>query len=341
MKILFIGGYGNISWYCTKKAIALGHEVYLLNRDLKSGTRREIPKEAKLIHADIRNICECKKALENYHFDVVCDFLCYNGEQAKTAIELFNGKTNQYIYISSDALYKKPDKDGLFRETSEQYKLGEGSDYINGKIEAEIEFQKAYHNINFPITIVRPSYTYDTILLYSIGYNCYTTVQRCLEGKPLLMAGNGNNLWTFTHSKDFANVFVQLFGKPESIGETYQISGDTVESFNYVMKTLLKICGLKKIKVIHIPKEELLNQKGFPLIEILQRTENRLFDTSKIKKLVPNWKTEVTIEQGLKETIDWLNENPKRKRFVPAINEKLEKLTEQFKKYEKEFIINE
>ena len=341
MKILFIGGYGNISWYCTKKAIERGYEVYLLNRDLKSGTRREIPQEAKLIHADIRNIEECKNILKDYEFDVICDFLCYNGEHAQSAIELFKDKTKQYIYISSDAVYKNPDKDGLFRETSEKYKLGEGSDYANGKLEAEIEFQKAYKEMNFPVTIVRPSYTYDTILLYSIGHNCYTSIQRYLDGKPLLMAGDGNNLWTFTHSRDFANIFVELFGKKECIGETYQISSDTVETFNYVMKTLLKLFGLKKVKVIHIPEKEMMEHEEFSPKDMKQRFHNRLFDNSKIKNLFPDWKSQITIEQGLKETVDWLNENPKRKRFVPALDEKLENLTNCYKKYEKEITLDD
>ena len=239
MKVLFIGGYGNISWYCTKKAIELGYEVYLLNRELTTKTRREIPKEAMVIVADYRDIEQTKQAISPYSFDVVCDFICYNAEQAKNAVALFKNKTKQYIFISSDSVYKNPDSDGLFRETSEKYKEGESSQYINGKLEAEHVFMDEYMNSGFPITIVRPGYTYDTIIPYSIGHNCFTTVQRCIDGKPLLIAGDGENKWTFTHSKDFAEAFVQLFGKKECIGEAYQLSGECVESFNTVMTKIL------------------------------------------------------------------------------------------------------
>ena len=341
MKVLFIGGYGNISWYCTKKAIEKNFEVYLLNRDLKTGTRREIPKEAKLICADIRNIEETRNILKDYEFDVVCDFLCYNREQAQNAIKLFKDKTKQYIYISSDSVYKKPDDDGLFRETSEKYKPGEGSEYINGKLEAEIEFMNANRDMGFPVTIVRPGYTYDTIMLYSIGHNCFTTVQRCLDGKPLLIAGSGNNLWTFTHSMDFANAFVELFGKKECIGEDYQLSGDVVETFNNVMKTELKLLGLKKVNVIHIPLEEMMKHQEFSPKDMLHRYQNRIFDTAKIKKIAPLWKTEISIEKGLKDTIDWFNEVPTRRRFSETLDKNLENLTKEFSLYKEEISLYE
>ena len=336
MKILFIGGYGNISWFCTKKSIEKGHEVYLLCRDLKTGTRREIPKEAKIIKADIRNIEATKEILKNYNFDVVCDFLCYNKEHAKNAINLFENKTKQYIYISSDSVYKTPDKDGLFRETSIKYNVGESSDYINGKLEAEIEFMNAYKNTSYPITIVRPGYTYDTIMPYSIGHNCFTTVKRCLEGKALLIAGNGDNLWTFTHSRDFADAFVELFGRKECIGEDYQLSGNCVETFNKLMRIELKLLGLNSVNVIHIPYEAIEKHEEFSPKDMLHRYQNRIFDTSKIKKIATQWSPNINIEKGLQETINWFNENEKRKRFSEQLDNNLENLTNEFKQNQKE-----
>ena len=340
MKVLFVGGYGNISWYCTKKAIESGYEVYLLNRELTTKTRREIPKEAKVIVADYRDIEQTKQAISSYSFDIVCDFICYNAEQAKNAVALFKNKTKQYIFISSDSVYKKPDADGLFRETSEKYKIGESSPYINGKIEAEQVFTEEYKKCGFPVTIVRPGYTYDTIMPYSIGHNCFTAVQRCIGGKPLLIAGDGENKWTFTHSKDFAEAFVQLLGKKECIGEDYQLSGDCVESFNNVMLKILYLLGLKRCEVIHIPPEELLKHEEFSPKDMLHRLQNRVFDNSKIKNIAKGWETKIFIDQGLRETVDWMLEDKTRQRFVKTLDENLENLTNEFINLKKEIIIN-
>lgn len=340
MKILFLGGYGNISWFCTKKAIEAGNEVFLLNREQTTKTRREIPKETKVILSDYRDFEETKNALKDENFDVVCDFICYNGAQAKTAVDLFKDKTKQYIFISSDSVYKKPDSDGLFRESSIKYNEGESSAYINGKIEAEKVFSDAYEKLNFPTTIVRPAYTYDTIIPYSIGHNCFTAPKRYIEGKPLLIAGSGENKWTFTHSRDFASAFIKLFNNKECIGEDYQLSGDCVETFNNVMKRILFLLGIKKIDVIHIPKEEILKIEEFSPKDMLHRLQNRVFDNSKIKKTVPDWKTEINVYDGLKETMDWMMEKPCRQRFVENLDKNLENLTNKFYYLKKEIIIN-
>ena len=340
MKVLFVGGYGNISWYCTKKAIELGYDVFLLNREQTTKTRREIPKEAKVILADYRDFERTKNALKNEKFDVVCDFICYNGQQAQQAVETFRGTTKQYIFISSDSVYKTPDADRLFRETSEKYQLGESSPYINGKLEAESVFIKAYENEEFPVTIVRPGYTYDTIMPYSIGHNCFTTVQRCIDGKPLLIAGNGNNKWTFTHSRDFAQAFVQLFAKEECIGEDYQLSGDCVESFNTVMYKILQLLGVKTYSVIHIPPEGLLKHEEFSPKDMLHRLQNRVFDNSKIKSIAKGWETKIGIDEGLKETITWMLEKPERQRFVKTLDDNLENLTKEFYNLKEEINIH-
>lgn len=340
MKVLFIGGYGNISWWCTKRAIEKGYDVYLLNREQTTKTRREIPKEANVIIADYRNFEQTKAVLKKYNFDVVCDFICYNAEQAKNAIELFRDKTKQYIVISTDSVCKTPDKDGYFRETSLKYQKGEGGDYTNGKLEVEETFQNAYKKEEFPVTIARPAYTYDTIMPYSIGHNCFTAVQRCLDGKPLLILGDGENKWTFTHSRDFANMFVELFGKRECLGEIYQIAGDCVETYNNIMKKILFRLGIKKIKVINIPLSEFMKHEEFSPKDECHRAQNRVFDNSKIKNIARNLEPCITVDDGVNLTIDWLMEKPERRRIVKALDEKLETLTNEFRNTAKEIEIN-
>ncbi len=327
-KVLFIGGYGNISWWCTKFAIEKGFDVYLLNRDLQSGTRRDIPKEAKIIKADYRNQEETKTVLKDYEFDVVCDFICYNKEQAENAVEVFREKTKQYIFISSECVYKRVIKNLPFKENSEKYNEDEVGSYISDKLKAEKIFINEYEKNNFPITIVRPALTYDTIVPVSIGHNCYTVPKRCLEGRSLLIAGEGNNLYSFTHSSDFAAAFVELIGNENTLGEDYHIANQTWRTWNEASEILLDTLGVSNKKMIHIPFEEVL-KLDLPLQSELmyQRMLHNIFDLSKIRKIVPNWNTKISLEQGYRLTLEWLNENEKRKRFNPLVNEKLDIVT--------------
>ena len=329
MKILFTGGYGNISWWCTKNALDEGHEVYLLNREQTTVTRRSIPKNAKIIKTDYRDFNETKNAIEKYDFDVVCDFLCGNLEHAQIAYELFKNKTKQYIFISTESVFKR-DYEGI-NEKSEKYSEEEVSPYVLGKLQGEKFFNDKLKNEKFPLTIVRPCYTLDTILPYSIGHNCFTVAKRYLEGRPILIAGNGENRWTFTHSSDFANAFSAVAGNFDTIGDDFNIIGDTVTTFNDIMGILAKELIDKTPEFIHIPYDECLKLEQFMPHDLMeQRLKSAIFDNSKIKSLAKNWQTKMNAKDIVSSTLKWLNEDDRRKRFNKELDEKLEALTQKY-----------
>ena len=327
MRILFTGGYGNISWWCTKKAIDLGCEVYVLNREQTLATRREIPAEVNIINADYRNFKAVKESIDDIDFDVVCDFLCFNKDNAEMAYELFRGKTKQYILISTESVFKR---EGIVSEKSNKYSEEEASPYILGKLQAERFFTEKYNKDHFPLTIVRPGYTLDTILPYSIGHNCYTVAQRYIDGKPILIAGDGENRWTFTHSSDFANGLSVVLGNYDTLGENFNIMGDTITTFNDIMGILAKILVNKKPELLHIPYNDCINL--FPPEDLIkQRMENAIFDTTKIKTLNPVWETKMGVNDIVISTIKWLNEDSRRKRFNKDLDEKLESITLKYR----------
>lgn len=331
MRILFIGGNGNISWYCVEYALAKGYEVWELNRGESSKTRRDIQSGVKVIHGDMRKPQVIKEIFADKEFDIVCDFICYNAQHAKTDIELFTGKIKQLIVISSAVVYKRTDEFVPFVENMPHNLPEISSSYIAGKVEMEWVFWKEYTSNHFPVTILRPGYTYDTILPVSIGHNCYTAIQKILEGRPLLIAGEGNNLWSFTHAKDFAKAFVELLGNQEAIGQAYNISSDEWLTWNEASSILLKVLGLEENRVIHIPSERALKLEEFQPEDMMQeRIGNNIHNTEKIKKLLPEWKCEISLEEGMKETLAWLNAKEIRKRIVPRYEIMLEKLYKEF-----------
>lgn len=332
MKVLLIGGNGNISWHCTNEALKHGHEVYVLNREITLSTRRRIPDKAIKLMGDIRDISNIEKLLNTMNFDVVCDFLCFNDTNARNAIKLFKGKTKQYIFISSEAVYKRAAKYLPFKETCPKNEVQSSCDYVAGKIRAEEVFQTAYEKDNFPVTIVRPGYTYDTIVPVSIGQNCFTVVNRYMAGKPVLIAGEGNNLWTFTHSRDFARAFVELIGNPDALGEDFHITTDEWLTWNDATTILLDALGLENREVIHVPFEQVLQtdlavQKDL----IYQKMWHNIYDNSKIRRYTFNtWKAEISLSDGIRETLGWLNEDEVRRRINVDLNRMLDKITNEF-----------
>ena len=331
MKVLFLGGNGNISWWCVDQCVKQGYEVFALNRGITIKSRRSMNKSVTVINTDLRDVKLTKQMLEKYTFDVVCDFICYNAQDALNAIDIFKDKTKQYIFISSDSIFRRTIKNLPFAENSVKYDRSVSDTYIRGKLEAEEIFIDSYEKIGFPVTIVRPGLTYDTIVPVSIGHNCFTVSQRCLNGKPLLIAGEGNNLWTFTHSSDFAGAFIYLVGNNDAVGEDYNISSDEWTTWNKASKILLDVLTIKEQRVIHIPFNDVL-YLNLPISRelMLQRMWHNIYNTNKIKKVAKSWTSHVSLETGLRQTIDWLCEDEAHRRFIDHINNRLEIITKEY-----------
>jgi nucleoside-diphosphate-sugar epimerase len=225
VKVLFIGGNGNISWYCVQEAINQGHEIWMLHRGLTTRTRRDIQPEVKVIHADIRDHAKAETILDGLMFDVVIDFICYNKEQAEFDVKLFYDKTDHFIFISTGSVYERGTQNLPYREDSPKVK-NSIREYANDKLAAENVFLNAFKRFGFPITIIRPGYTYDTIIPVSCGLNDWTVCQRILNGKPPIILGDGSSIYTFTHSRDFADALVALLTACYPIGEAFNITSD-------------------------------------------------------------------------------------------------------------------
>lgn len=328
MKILFIGGNGNISWYCVQKSLERGHEVWELNRSQSINTRRKIQPEVKKVTADIHHYKTVKQLLNETTFDLIIDFICFNQEDAERDINLFSGKTKHFAFISSESIYKRAGKNLPFKENCPQNDPKVSSPYISGKLMAEQTFKKAKETQNFPVTIIRPAYTYDAIIPVSIGHNCFTAPNLYLQGFPALIAGDGTNLWSFTHSRDFAEALIPLLENEDTIGEAFHIATDEWLSWNEEMEILFHALGLKEFKCIHVPYEEALQIDYFQPKDLMaQRMWHNIYDISKVKSYVPNWKPKIPFEEGIKETLSWLNEKDIYKRINPAHEQELRKLS--------------
>lgn len=328
MKVLFIGGTGNISWHCVTKAQQAGHKVWILNKGETTKTRRPCPKNTKQLCADMRDVTAVKNALKGMKFDVVADFICYTPEQALTDIKLFCNITKQFIFISSAGNYQRPCKYPITESTPLH---NPGWKYAQNKIDCEKIFLEYYKKENFPLTIVRPGHTYDTLIPDAVGKGDWTNAKRMIEGKPIVIHGDGSTLWTVTHSEDFARAFIKLFGNPAAIGEAFHITSDELLTWRQISKMVASALGVKNPRFIYVPSETIaqLNPEiGEGLL--CHKTWSDIYDNSKIKSIAKGWKAKITFEKGIKRTINWLRADKNRQRVNSDLNLFLDDLCNKF-----------
>lgn len=324
MKVLFIGGTGIISSAVSRLAVERGIELYHLNRG-KSHRKIE---GVKNITGDIRNVKLAKEILKDYHFNVVVNWISFVPEHVKADIEIFSGKTDQYIFISSASAYEKPIS--KLPITEETPLINPFWKYSRDKAECEKILLNAFKTNGFPLTIVRPSHTYDNTLIPTDWG--YTILDRMLKEKKVIIPGDGTSLWVLTHNTDFAVGFIGLFGKNESIGEAFHITSDELLNWNQIYKMMADELEVP-LRAIHIPSDFIAKynpEHGAGLLG--DKSHSVIFDNSKIKKLVPEFKCKIPFSEGVKEIISWYKNNPEWQVVDENINVSIDRIITAFEK---------
>ena len=264
--------------------------------------------------------------LQEHQFDVVVNWIVYKPEQALRDIDYFSGQTGQYIFISSASAYQKPiQKLPITEETPLDNPYWA---YSRAKIACEEVLLEAYQNDGFPATIVRPSHTYDKTLLPVSGG--YTTLDRMLKGKPVIIHGDGSSLWVLTHNRDFAVGFNGLLGREEAIGEDFQITSDNLITWNAIYQAVADAAGVP-LDPVYIPStiiaEAIPDWKASLLGD---KSHSVIFDNSKIKGLVPDFDPQITYQEGSKETISWYSEHPEAQVVNQELSTQMDDLIKRF-----------
>jgi nucleoside-diphosphate-sugar epimerase len=328
MKVLFIGGTGNISSSVTELAVSKGIELYHLNR----GNRPSV-EGVKQITGDI-NSENIYDVLADHNWDVVVNWIVFKPHELERDFHLFKGRTKQYIFISSASCYQKPPIEPIYTENTPL--TNPHWDYSRDKIDCENLLQSYIKEHQFPATIVRPSHTYNTALPVSIGaWDEYTIVDRIKKDKPIVVQGDGTSLWTITHASDFAVGFIGLFNREEAIGQAYHITGEETLTWNQIYQAMGAALG-KVPRLIHIPSWSIIRyaeEIGYPSEEgglWGDKSHCALFDNSKIKNLVPEFRTTIPFAEGIKKTIAWFEADSSRQLIRPETDKYMDGLVERF-----------
>jgi nucleoside-diphosphate-sugar epimerase len=321
MKALFIGGTGNISLSVSRLALYQGWDLYLLNR----GIRETKVDGAHHIRADVYNNKNLADSLRNHLWDVVVDWIAFTEEDIERDLELFRGKTKQFIFISSASAYQKPLSHPIVRESTPLF--NPYWQYSRDKIACEMRLMKAYREEGFPVTIVRPSLTYSTVIPVALGgWQEYTVVDRMKRGKKIIVHGDGTSLWTITHAEDFAKGFFGLMSHPQAIGQDFHITSDELFTWNQIYQMLADAVGVPP-NIVHIPSEFICTFDPEQTGNLLgDKAHSVIFDNTKIKTLVPGFQATIPFHQGIRGTLAWLDKDPKRKWIRPETDMMMDKI---------------
>ena len=327
MKVLFIGGTGNISTAVSRLCVQRGIELHLLNR----GKRSPALSGTRSIVCDITNAAELSSALKGHEWDAVVDWIAFREEDVQRDYELFRGKTKQYIFISSASAYERPAQHPVVTETTPL--SNPFWQYSRDKIACEMKLRNLHQKEGFPATIVRPSHTYDTVIPVPIGgWTEYTTVDRIKRGKKIIVHGDGSSLWVMTHADDFAKGFFGLIGNQKAVGEAFHITSDEVLTWDQIHEAVGEAVGCNP-NIVHISSEmlamfdeelrgSLIGDKGTSVI----------FDNSKIKRFVPDFAATIPFREGIKRTIAWFEADPSRQIIRKETNDWIDGMVERYEK---------
>jgi len=310
MRVLFIGGTGNISTACTELAVECGIDLTLLRRGQRAAS---VPAPVRTIAADINDEAAVAQALDSEKFDAVVDWIAFTPSHIERDIRLFRDRTDQYIFISSASAYQRPVSHYLITESTPL--ANPYWQYSRDKIACEDRLMHEHRESGFPITIVRPSLTYgDTQIVLAVNswQKSYTAVDRMRRGKEVIVPGDGSSLWVITHNSDFAQGLVGLLGHRQAIGHAFHITSDEVLTWDRIYTITAQAADVEP-RVVHIASDFL----GTCMPDLIgsltgDKASSVVFDNSKIKRFVPGYNARIPFAEGIAKTIAWFDADPAR-----------------------------
>ncbi len=324
-RLLVIGGTGVISSAVTRLAVERGLDVTVLNRG--SSATRPLPEGAELVRADVRDPASVRAALGSREFDSVVDWVAFTPEHVQADVDLFAGRTGQYVFISSASAYQTPPERLPVTESTPL--RNPFWQYSRDKIACEDLLVRAYRDSGFPATVIRPSHTYDRTLVPLDGG--WTAVERMRQGREVVVHGDGTSLWTLTHHADFARGMVPLLGNPRTLGEAFHITSDDTPTWDQIVRALAAAAGVEP-RMVHVPSDAIAAadpEWGAGLLG--DKAHSMVFDTTKLRRLVPDFATTIRFEQGAREIVDWHDADPARRAVDARLDALMDDLVARFR----------
>jgi nucleoside-diphosphate-sugar epimerase len=324
LSVLFLGGSGIISSACSWRAVEQGIDLSALNRG--TSTLRALPSQVHRLVGDVGDIDSVRAAVGERSYDVVVDWLAFTPDHVRARTDLFRGRVGQYVFISSASAYQTPPERLPVTESTPL--RNPHWSYSRDKIACEDLLTHLYREEGYPVTVVRPSHTYDrTSVPFEGGW---TIVERMRRGKRVVVHGDGTSLWTLTHHRDFARGFVPLLGNPRTLGAAFHLTSDDVLTWDQVARALASAAGTEA-DIVHVPSDAIAAVDADWGASLLgDKAHSMVFDNSLLRSVAPGFVATTTFEQGAREIVAWHDEEDSRRRVDPHVDALMDRLVDRY-----------
>jgi nucleoside-diphosphate-sugar epimerase len=314
MRVLFLGGAGMIGSAAAAEAVERGIELTIVTRSEPS---RAVAPGVRALRADVRDTEQLRDVLGDEEFDAVVNWVGYSTDDVREHPALFTGRTGQYVYISTCSVFARPVPRLPITESSPRRQPVFG--YARDKVACELVLEEAYRSTEFPLTIVRPFHSYDrTVIPVLAGW---PVVERMRAGRPVVVQGDGTSLWTLMHVRDFARAFVPLLGLGHAVGESVNVVSGDVLTWDQIHLELAAAAGVRAPQLRHRASETIAEQlPGWR--EVLEHDfrHSMLFDTAKLRSLVPGFAPAVSFSEGAREAVAYHDAHPEARKPNPELD---------------------
>lgn len=319
-RVLFLGGAGMIGSAVAREAVRQGIDLTIVTR---SEPTRSIPEEVTQVRGDVRQVSELERITAGQQYDAVVNWIGYSPRDLDGHAELFRALTGQYVFISTCSVFARPVPQLPITESSPRRQPV--FQYAREKIECEDVLDVAYREHGLPVTVVRPFHTYDeTVLPVLSGW---TAVERMRTGRGVIVHGDGTSLWSLTHSSDFARAFVPLLGNQHAVGESVNVVSGDITTWDQIHLALATAAGVRDPQLVHRASESIAVEiPGWG--EVLEHDfrHSMLFDTTKLKQLVPDFAPRVSLSQGLRQAIDHFEADESKRSVDTTLSDAFDRL---------------
>jgi nucleoside-diphosphate-sugar epimerase len=323
-KVLFLGGSGVISSACTELAVRSGIDLTVLTRGQAS---RPLPEGARRLSADVHDRASLEAALGEEEYDAVVHWVAFDPETVETAVDLFRGRVGQLVFISSASAYETPPRRVPVTEATPL--RNPFWEYSRRKIACEDVLVRAYRDEGFPMTIVRPSHTYDRTMIPLHGG--WTMLERMRQGKEVVVHGDGTSLWTLTHHEDFARGLVPLLGHPQAVGRAVHITSDEAPTWDAITRMLADALGVEP-RIVHVPSDAIAAvDEGWGASLLGDKAHSMVFDNTLVKSLVPGFRATIPFAHGAREIVEWYDADPSRRQVDPVLDRVVDELVHRWR----------
>jgi nucleoside-diphosphate-sugar epimerase len=321
-KVLFLGGAGMIGSAAAAEAAARGADVTVVTR---SAPARPVADGVRALRADVRDIEALRAVLGDEEFDAVVNWVGFTPDDVRGHPEFFRGRTGQYVFISTCSVFGRPVPQLPITESSPRRQPEFG--YARDKIACELLLEDAHRTDGFPVTIVRPFHTYDrTVIPVLAGW---TAIERMRAGRPVVVHGDGTSLWSLTHADDFARAFVPLLGHGHAVGESVNVVSGDILTWDQIHLTLAEAAGVREPLLRHRSSESIaVHVPGWGDVLEHDFRHSMLFDTSKLRALVPGFAPRVSFAQGAREALAHHDAHPELRKADDGLGRAFDALLE-------------